>query len=286
MRGPVPEAPDYQADSVWYRVDRESPVDLFYICSTETGDYAGPDGSILHHADAAHPSRCPGLLLEMHGADVRLSGTLNFISPYYRQVTMESYQDPDVAERRMPVALEDCRRAFRTYLERFNDGRPFILAGYSQGAEMALELLEEMPDSICSRMVATYLLGWKVTAKEVRRYDNVRPATGPDDLGVTVCFNSVHTPADAWQEVSAGNAVAINPVNWRTDAVPAVLADTLTVTLDPVTKLLLVEGYPHTDHAFPPYYGGGNYHTFELRWYADCLRENIARRSQAFLSSR
>lgn len=282
-RDVIPGAPDYQVDSVWYRIDRNAPVDLFYICSTETGDYTGPDGAVVHYADASRPSRCPGLLLEMDGADERLSGDLNFYSPYYRQITMESYQDSTVAQKRIQVALEDARRAFQTYQERFNGGRPFVLAGYSQGADIALELLKEMPERIVSRMVATYLLGWKVTRETLEEYPNVRPARGADDVGVTICFNSVHTPADAFHAVSDGNAVAINPVNWHTDAEPAVLADTMTVTLDPATKLLLVEGYPHTDHAFPPYWGGGNYHTFELRWYGSSLRENIRLRSETFL---
>lgn len=291
-RTTIPEAPDYHADSIWFHLDRQAAADLFYIASTQTLDYIGQNGIQLHHADAAHPTLCPGITSEMRGVDRRLSGQLNFYSPYYRQITMESYLDPALVSQRAPVAVEDCRRAFEEYLARMNGGRPFVLAGFSQGGQMALELLKSMPEEASDRLVAVYLIGWKVTEEDLRKYPVIRPATGADDTGVTICYNSVHTPEDAFGVVSQGNAVAINPVNWRTDATPAALTvstnpdgvtDNLTVTLDPASKFLLVDGYTSTSHAFPPYWRGGNYHTFEIRWYSDCLKENIALRTRAFL---
>ena len=82
--------------------------------------------------------------------------------------------------------------------------------------------------------------------------------------------------------MSSGNTVAINPVNWCTDATPAVLFDSLTVTLDPETKLLLVDGFEGTGYAWKPYFEDGCYHTFEIRWYGESLRENIAERCEAY----
>ena len=75
---------------------------------------------------------------------------------------------------------------------------------------------------------------------------------------------------------------AINPVNWRTDATPAVMHDTLTVTLDPVTKLLIVDGYDRVDYD-TSFFNEGCYHTFEIRWYSDMLRENMEERTRAWL---
>ena len=36
----VPAQPDYADSTQWYITQRDAPVDLFYITSTETGDYA------------------------------------------------------------------------------------------------------------------------------------------------------------------------------------------------------------------------------------------------------
>lgn len=283
-REAVPAAPDYGSPAAWYSVRRGGAADLFYISSTETFDHPGADGRLLHHAEAADSSACPGMRMEMEGVDMRFGGSLNFYSPFYRQVTMETYTDTKLIERRFPVAMGDARKAFRYYLDNINDGRPFVLAGFSQGGQIVVELLKEMPDSIASRMVAAYVLGWKITREELERYPGIRPAQRSDDIGVTVCYNSVRRPEDASELVSGGNAVAINPVNWRTDATPAVMHDTLTVTLDPETRLLLVDGYDRVDYD-TSFFNEGCYHTFEIRWYSDYLLRNIEERTDAWLEA-
>ena len=139
-----------------------------------------------------------------------------------------------------------------------------------------------MPDSVYRHMVAAYVLGWCITREELA-CPAIVPATCATDTGVTICYNSVKTPDDANPLVSGNNCVAINPVNWCTDTTSAAFCDSLTVHLDPATKLLLVDGYSRTDHAALPWFGGGNYHTFEIRWYTPYLRENIQDRIRAKL---
>ncbi len=280
----VPAAPDYVLASEWYVVDRGGEVDLFYISSTETVDWTDADGTVWHHAPAADSAACPGMRQEMEGVDRIMGGNLNFYSPFYRQVTMETYADTALIATRFPVAMDDVRKAFRYYVDHLSGGRPFVLAGFSQGGEALVELLKELPDSLRDRMVAAYVLGWKITEEELASSPAIRPAQGADDYGVTICYNSVESPDAANPLVSGGNTVAINPVNWCTDATPAVLFDTLTVTLDPATKLLLVDGYEGTGYALKPYFQDGCYHTFEIRWYGASLRENIAGRCEAYLS--
>ena len=278
----IPQAPDYALESSWYVTDRGGAVDLFYISSTETFD-SQEGRKTVHYAQAADSAACPGIRAEMEGVDRILSGDLNFYSPFYRQVTMETYADTALIDSRFPLAMDDVRRAFRQYADHLSGGRPFVLAGFSQGGEALVELLKELPDSLRHRLVAAYVIGWKITAEDLAQYPSIRPAQGPDDTGVTICYNSVDAPENASELVSGGNAVAINPVNWCTDATPAVLFDTLTVTLDPETKLLLVDGFEGTGYAWKPYFQDGCYHTFEIRWYGGSLRANIAERAQAWL---
>ena len=280
----VPAAPDYDDPAAWYVTLRGGDADIFYISSTETLDHPGPDGRMLHHAEAADSAACPGIRMEMEGVDERFGGSLDFYSPFYRQITMETYAQDELIQRRFPVALDDARRAFDHYLEHFNGGRPFVLAGFSQGGQIVVELLKEMPDDVAERMIAAYVLGWKISKEELEEYPVIRPAQRADDTGVTICYNSVRRPEDASELVSGGNAVAINPVNWRTDATPAVLHDTLTVTLDPATKLLLVEGHDVVDYD-TSFFIEGCYHTFEIRWYSDQIRDNIEERTRAWLEA-
>ena len=276
----VPAAPDYASPEAWYAVDRGADVDLFYISSTETFDDT-VGRKVYHFAQAADSVACPGMRAEMEGVDRILSGGLNIYSPYYRQMTMETYLDTALIDSRFPVAMGDVRAAFKHYVDNLSDGRPFVLAGFSQGGEVLVELLKELPDSLQDRLVAAYVLGWKITPEDLAASSAIRPAQGADDTGVTICYNSVDSPEHA-SFVSSGNTVAINPVNWCTDATPAVLFDSLTVTLDPETKLLLVDGFEGTGYAWKPYFEDGCYHTFEIRWYGESLRENIAERCAAY----
>ena len=281
----TPAPPDYADSTQWYTADRHAGVDIFYIVSTETGDYT-VDGTPCHYANTYNDSVRRLLLGEMQGVNRLLSGDLNFYSPYYRQCTLQTFTADSLVRERIPVALGDVREAFSYYLTHLNGGHPFILAGFSQGAIAVVDLLKTMDDEAYSRMVAAYVIGWKVTDQDLTECPRIRAAQDSTDCGVTVCYNSVRTPDCAIPMISDGNRVAINPVNWHTDGSPARLAspissDTLTVVLDTASRLLLIEGYSRTDYITPLIGREGNYHSLEISLYADCLRRDITRRASS-----
>ena len=277
----IPEEPDYADTTQWYVADRDAAVDVFYIVSTECDDYA-LGGKTMHYADTRNDSIRALLYGEMVGVDQLLAGELNYYSPYYRQVTMETYTSDSLVEARMPLAYGDVRRAFDYYMEHYNNGRPFILAGFSQGAMAVVDLLKAMDDSTYSRLVAAYVIGYKVTDTNA----HIRPAKDSADLGVTICYNSVKDNSCAVPILSDGNLVAINPVSWSTDATPATLidpryGDTLTVTLDTTSLLLHIDGYMRNDYMLPLIGCEGNYHCLEISLFSDVLRRNIALRAKS-----
>ena len=290
----VPQAPDYADASQWYTTIRNGGADLFYVISTETGDYAAKDGTPSHFADTYADSLRAPMLGEMVGVDSLLSGQLNFYSPYYRQCSLQSFMTDSLTTARLPLATDDVRRAFAYYLKHQNQGRPFILAGFSQGAIIAMDLLREMDDDTYSRMVAAYLIGVSIPQDIVDENPyRIKPVRGADDTGVTICYNSVRADScTIWPR----SAVAINPVNWRTDGQSATLdtepsplvpvdqqqKDHLTVKLDTVSSLLLVDGYTATDYMLPLIGKEGNYHSREIWLYRDQLRENMQLRTKAW----
>lgn len=293
---PVPQRPFYRDSLQWYIHDRNAQVDIFYIVSTETGDYER-DSHTYHHADTyADNTRFP-ILSEMQGVDQLLSGNMNFYSPYYRQCTLETFTKDKYVAKRMPVAIQDVKEAFRFYLTHLNRERPFILAGFSQGAMIVLELLKEMDDDTYRRMVAAYAIGVSISEETVVRCPRIVAAQGATDPGVTICYNSVR---DAGCTMWDKSAVAINPVNWRTDTTSALLVteptpmkpveeqrkDTMVVHLDVKSGLLFVEGYSATDYVLPLIGKEGNYHSREIWLYRESLRDNIALRAAEFLKNR
>ena len=284
----MPSVPDYADSTQWHVAFRNAPVDVFYIISTETGDYATSDGQICHYADTYVDSLRQPMLSEMAGVDELLCGNLNYFSPYYRQCTLESFVDEALANERMKMPMEDVRRSFDYYLKNLNHGRPFILMGFSQGAAAVVDLLKQMPDSVYSHMVAAYVFGWRVTDSDMAGTSHFRPALDSNDLGVTICYNSVRDNSCATPLISDGNRIAINPVNWCTDATPATLVspispDTVTATLDTVSKLLIVSGYTPDDYIIPLIGRDGNYHKLEISLYRQVLQRNIALRARTFV---
>lgn len=280
----VPTPPDYCDSTQWYIQRRGAAADLFYIISTEIGDYVA-DGDTVHHADTYDMQVRKKMLKEMRAVDSLFGGDCNYFSPYYRQVTMQSWATEEMAMSRLPVGLGDIARSWEYYLKHLNQGRPFILAGFSQGAHAMTELMRHMPDSVANRMVAAYSIGYKITQAMLDSIPHIKPATGATDVGVTINYNSVRSADCAIPIVSDGNVVNINPVNWRTDTVRAHFGDSLTVWADPVNHLCIVEGY--TEKYILPIIGRrGNYHQMELKFYYPHIRRNIADRVQAFLRQR
>ncbi len=292
----LPMAPNYSDNDQWYITDRQADADIFYIISTETGDYRLPGGITCHYADTHRDSTRHPLLGEMAGVDQLVSGSLNFFSPYYRQCSLQSFTSDSLTQARMPVATGDVRQAFTYYLTHLNGGRPFVLVGYSQGAMIMLDLIKEMDDAAYSRMIAAYAIGIAISREQLDKCPHIVAAQGADDTGVTICYNSVRTPdcaMNGWEY----SAVAINPVNWRTDATPTRLItepspsipldqqrkDTISVHLDTTSGLLLVDGFTGTDYILPLIGKEGNYHSREIWLYRDQLRDNIAQRTNSYL---
>ena len=294
----LPAAPQYADLSQWYITDRHAPADIFYITSTETGDYPLAGGSISHYNDTYNDSTRQLLLGEMQGVDGLVSGTLNYFSPYYRQCTLQTFVSDSTVHARLPVAIGDVKVAFGYYLKHLNGGRPFVLAGYSQGAMIMLELMKEMDDATFSRMIAAYAIGIPISRNVLDACPRIVPARGEGDTGVTICYNSVRDADCAMRDFKHSD-IAINPVNWRTDATPATLItepsplipleqqrkDTLTLHIDETSGLLFVDGFTGTDYILPLIGKAGCYHSREIWLYRDQLRDNIAHRTANYLKN-
>ena len=280
----LPAEPNYSDTTQWYIADRGAGVDVFYIVSTECADYTH-DGQTYHYADTRSDSLRAPIRGEMEWVDRQIAGKLNYFSPYYRQCTLETFTADSLVEARMPLAYGDVRKAFAYYMEHYNGGRPFVLAGFSQGAMAVVDLLNTMDDDTYRRLVAAYVIGYKVT----EQHSHIVAARDSADLGATVCYNSVRDNSCALPLLSEGNRIAINPAGWCTDATPVPFVDprygdTLTITLDTTSLLLHLDGYQRDDYMLPLIGRDGNYHHLDLILYADCLRRNIALRAQRALN--
>ena len=182
--------------------------------------------------------------------------------------------------RRAQLAMDDVRAAFDHFQAQRDQSRPLIIAGFSQGGLAVVELLKHIDDDTYRQLAAAYVLGYKVTEANMAQCSHIRPAEGETDTGVTICYNTVKDVKYIKPIISASD-ICINPVNWRTDATPATLHDTITVTVSPAYHVLVVSGYSGSEYSpCKDFLNVGDIHSCEPWLYSECLAKNIAVRSK------
>ncbi len=287
----VPVSPDYTDTTNWY-IDTSrntSGVDVFYIPSTWEFDWTTSDGRVCHYADPSITKHRDNMEIEMSQIADYMADGQNFYSPHYRHITLDSWatlNEDTISRRYRDVAFVDVRAAFDHYMTTFNNGRPFILAGFSQGGKSVVELMKVLTPEQQKCMVAAYVLGYKVTPEDVAAAPWIKAAQDSIDTGVTISYNSVSDVKYLKPVISEPTVMCINPVNWRTDTTAATLNDTITVTLSPEHNVLVVKGY---DGSSLPnildILNTGDYHSVEPWLYSECLRRNIHARIRHYKSN-
>lgn len=87
-------------------------------------------------------------------------------SPHYRHITLNTWatlNEDTIAHRYFSVSFRNIQAAFAHFLRVYNQGRPFILANFSQGGKSVVELLKRLTPAERQRLVAAYVLRYKVT---------------------------------------------------------------------------------------------------------------------------
>lgn len=285
----IPEEPDYKNAEMWvYHLNDTSGkgADVFYIPSTWEFDWTTSNGTLCHYADVSNEQHRSNMAIEMNKVAKYMAENNNFYSPYYRHITLDTWATLDeefIAKQYESVSLVDVKQAFDHFIKNFNNGRPFILAGFSQGAKSVVELMKCMPEDVRKCMIAAYVLGYKVTPNDVAVAPWIVGAKSDSDIGVTISYNSVSDVKYIKPVISSPTVMCINPVNWRTDSTPAILNDSITVTLNTEYNVLVVDGY---DGSQLPnilnILNVGDYHSVEPWLYDQSLRTNIKRRIKVF----
>ena len=285
----IPVEPDYKNADMWvcHLNDKNGEgADVFYIPSTWEYDWTTSNGTLCRYADVSNEQHCSNMAIEMNKVAKYMADGNNFYSPYYRHITLDTWAtlDEDYITRQYEsVSLTDVKHAFDHFIKNWNKGRPFVLAGFSQGGKSVVELMKYMPEDIRKYMVAAYVLGYKVTPDDVAVAPWIVAAKGASDVGVTICYNSVSDVKYIKPVISSPAVMCINPVNWRTDSTPAILNDSITVTLNTEHNVLVLDGYdgshlPNILHIL----NVGDYHSIEPWLYDQSLRANIKQRIKAF----
>ncbi len=215
-------SPIYSRDSNWIHLGEasEKPADVFMIAATNILNEKDSLTMPLYNA----PDRDWLMKLITQEAGI-FTTDCRLFSPYYQQRTLESYAaEPQAQTTAEQKAYADIRASFLYYMKHYNEGRPFVLAGFSQGGEMQKLLIQEFgkEDWFKDRLVAAYAIGWTFTEDDVAQYPQIKMAQGESDTGVVVSFEAEMLGIKSSVIVPEGvKALSINPLNWKTDSTNA-----------------------------------------------------------------
>lgn len=231
----------------------------------------------------------------------------NIYAPYYRQADALYTLSLLPPGRELVVGSAptlDAVAAFDYYIKHFNKGRPFILAGHSQGANVLLNLLSGyLKDNpgVYDRMIAAYVIGYSVTDAFLAKNKHLKFATGAEDIGVIISYNTQDSAvAQGKNPVVLEHSLVINPINWTRGESVALASEGLGSFMpDPETKVLkkvpqyadakidtakgaLITTADSTGLFLG--FGPGIFHSYDYLFYYFNIRDNAAKRVAKYLS--
>ncbi len=297
---------DYADPASWACCEAEvadKPADVFFVAPTV---YSGSaELPCMEIADEASRAAFLGATNMEKGI---YDGSCRFFAPYYRQAGLYAYTlDEDAREPYLESAYADVKAAFLYYCAQWNDGRPIVLAGFSQGADLCIRLMKDCfrDEALRERLVACYAIGWRITQEEMDECPWLRFAQGEDDTGAIVAFNSeAEGVADSLMIPAGTRTLAINPLNWRTDGTPAdrslnlgacftnydgeidrEVPELCGAYIDPERGALKVTGV--SPEEYPPVldiFEAGVYHLYDYQFFYRNLQRNVQTRVEAYLA--
>ena len=323
----APPAPDYAAASAWagrpeapgatahvpggaFASAGKKDVDVFYVHPTTFRS-----GSQWNQ-DISHPETNAWTDISVVARQATIfNECCRIFAPRYRQAaTMAHAAMEGEGMDAYALAYQDVLRAFDYYLAKDNGGRPFILAGHSQGAlhvrRLLIERIEER--ELADRLVAAYAVGIGIAEGEfAREFRTVQPCNRPDDVRCLLSWNARAAGSDVSEFLernrrlyrsrygSDGEAglLCINPITFdrsrpsasRSDHVGALPGAALAGPLPALRPgsvaarcnegVLMVDLDPALAMETLP---GGNLHYHDLSLFYGDVRQDAARRIAAY----
>jgi len=304
------QATDYANPEYWLSLptSAEKTVDVFYLYPT-----------VFQNADKNEPNICDidnPIMLKYSKLAFAFQASAfepvgNIYAPYYRQADAAYTLGLPLAEQDKVVGgipTADAMAAFDYYIRNFNQGRPFILAGHSQGSNVLLYLLSDymkLHPEVQQRMVAAYVIGYSITPEYLKKNPHLKFAQGASDTGVIISYNTEAPKVAGKNPVVLPGAMAINPISWTRGEKTATASQSLgSVGMDASGKMVTLQHYADArvsaergvvicstvdveklspgSQVFPK----GVYHSYDYPFYYYNLRENAAIRVEKYFKER
>jgi hypothetical protein len=332
----LPPAPDYGSPAAWAALpDRKDNADLAPPNTKypESQAVAAADVFFIHPTTLATAPDIWNVPFDDPAAVRDLEDILGFCAsvfnaaakvyaPRYREVNFKAFFNDNLDARiqALNLAYGDVERAFLHYMKVYNQGRPFIIAGHSQGSMHGSRLLQEkiVGTPLMDRLVAAYLIGGVTPAK----IPGIRPARSATDTGVLIGWNTYTKSGDptifmngllgwingSYSKMGGRPLVQVNPLSWELNgpaapasrnpgSLPAMDGTKGTPLLVPAVcgadasgRVLIINkpavpGFAMPEKEDSPILNTkyGDYHNYDYQLFYESIRKNALDRVKAFL---
>jgi hypothetical protein len=198
-------ADDAPAGDAYPDAQAAAPVDVFYIHPT-TFDIPDNWNQVL---DDAKTNDWTDISVVARQASI-FNNCCKVYAPRYRQASGAAfYAAEGDGGKAYRFAYADVLMAFDYYIQHYNHGRPFILAGHSQGAQAIYWLVADRIDGtpLQSRFIAAYAPGFPFSLGDFgHKYRSVQPCRKPDQLACVASWNSFVRTGDPSGYITASEA--------------------------------------------------------------------------------
>ncbi|NLD19599.1 MAG: DUF3089 domain-containing protein [Clostridiales bacterium] len=302
----VGEPSDYSSEDNWLTVpeDEEYDVDVIYFYPTTA---PVTEGTEIEVCDIDNEKMRDGAKSVYEQQATAFEETGNMYAPYYRQVDaskLAGMTQEEMLEAERNETRTDVFASLDYYFENYNNGKPYILAGHSQGAMMICLILDEYMEvhpEYYENMVVAYMIGNAATKGWLEENPHVKMATGAGDTGVLATWNTEGPEnIDEYNMVVPEGAVCINPLNWKTDETYAGVDENKGSLVDGEivkgiadAQINLKRGSVICNSVEPRQYANGpetevlfgpqSYHRWDYGFYYENIRENSKLRAANFL---
>jgi hypothetical protein len=288
---------DYNDASNWIFKPEyiDKPVDVFYLYPTV---FSSRTTRMMDITDPLLRNKAEHVTNKQIGV---FNKSCNVFVPYYPQLAMELLLMPkDSLDKYREITYQAVKAAFLYYIENENHGRPFILAGHSQGSNLLLLLMKDLfsNSKYQEQLVASYLIGYSVTENDIRTYPWLKIAEKADDCGVIITYNTQSADATGSPLLLEG-AQCINPLSWTrsmelapkemnlgavffdsTDAISEFIPEYTSARIDSSGALIADSINP--DDYVTAVFPRGVYHIQDISFFYMNLQANVARRIMAY----
>jgi hypothetical protein len=271
----------------------EAEADVFFIHPTT--DVFGIKTSGNTEIDNRRVNKQTDELAIKYQASV-FNGSCKIYAPRYRQAVLHNFfsKNTQKTQEAFNIAYADVKSAFEYYLKNYNNGRPIIIAGHSQGSMLAVRLLRDFFDGkpLQQQLIAAYVIGYPVFTNQ---FQYLKAATHQDSLGGIIAYNTFLMGTDNFI-ADYSNAIVVNPLNWQSERVFVDASKHLGAikkNKENIYKNLfgakcgngILEIQKPSISGYPPLMKN-NYHLHDYSLFYVNLRENIAHRVELFFNGK